>query len=157
ITFYKELEDRVRALPGVKSASLAYSVPMGNYSDGGSSVTVEGHPTPPGQSPPLVSFNAVDSAYFRTLQISLIRGRSFSDSDNENSVHVAIINQTMAQRFWPREDPIGKGFAMGQTETTLWQVVGVAENAKYLFLAEDPQSYFYVPLAQQFASMRALQ
>jgi putative ABC transport system permease protein len=156
ISFYKELEDRVRALPGVQSASLAYSVPMGNYSDA-SSVTIEGHPIAPGQSPPLVAFNTVDSGYFTTLKIPLLHGRSFTDSDNESSVHVAIINQTMAQRFWPQQDPIGKRFAVGQTGSTPWQVVGVAGNGKYQFLAEDPQPYFYVPLAQQFMPMRALQ
>jgi putative ABC transport system permease protein len=156
ITFYKELEDRVRALPGVQSASLAYSVPMGNYGDG-ATVTIEGHPTPPGQSPPLVPFNTVDSGYFITLKISLSRGRIFTDSDNESSVRVAIINQTMAQRFWPNEDPIGKRFAMGQTGNTLWQVVGVAQNGKYQFLGEDGRPYFYLPLAQNFMSMRALQ
>jgi predicted permease len=156
ITFYKELEDRVRALPGVQSASLAYSVPMGNYSYG-SSITIEDHPTAPGQSPPLISFNVIDSAYFSTLQIPLLRGRSFTDSDNESSVHVAIINETMAQRFWPREDAIGKRFAVRQTGSTLWQVVGVAQNGKYQFLAEDPQPYFYLPFAQQFMSLRALQ
>jgi|SRR5579864_222871 len=156
VTFYKELEDRARALPGVQSVSLAYSVPMGNYNDG-SPVTIEGHPPAPGQSPPLLPFNAVDPAYFTTLQIPLVRGRSFTDADNESSVHVAIINQTMAQRFWPHEDPIGKRFAMGQTGSTLWQTVGVAQNGKYNFLAEDPQPYFYLPVAQQFVSMRALQ
>src|SRR5262249_35056604 len=86
VSFYKDLEDRLRALPGVQLASLAYSVPMGNYSDS-STVTIADHPTVKGQSPPLVSFNTVDSAYFTTLEIPILRGRSFADSDKENSVH----------------------------------------------------------------------
>jgi putative ABC transport system permease protein len=155
-TFYKELEARARALPGVQSAALAYSVPMGNYSES-SSVGVEGRPSPPGQQPPTISFNSVDPAYFATMKISLLRGREFSDEDSEKSVHVAIINQTMAERFWPNQDPLGKRFSTDQTRGVLWQVVGVAQNGKYSLLGEDPQPYFYVPLAQQFVSMRVLQ
>lgn len=155
-TFYKELEDRARALPGVQSAALAYSVPMGNYSES-SSVTAKDHPTAPGQQPPTISFNAVDPAYFTTMKIPLLRGREFTDQDNENSLHVAIINQTMAERFWPNQDPLGKLFSTDQTKGVLWQVVGVAQNGKYGLLAEDPQPYFYVPLAQHFVAMRVLQ
>jgi predicted permease len=155
-TFYKELEDRARRLPGVQSAALAYSVPLGNYSES-SSVTVEGRATAPGQQPPTISFNAVDPAYFTTMKIPLLRGRGFTDEDNDNSLHVAIINQTMAERFWPNQDPVGKRFSFDQTKGVLWQVVGVAQNGKYGLLGEDPQPYFYVPLAQQFVSMRVLQ
>jgi predicted permease len=156
-TFYKELEDRARALPGVQSATLAYSVPMGNYSSASSSVIVEGRPTSPAQQPPPIPFNLVDPAYFTTMKISLLRGREFTGEDNENSVHVAIINQTLAERFWPNQDPLGKRFSTDQTKGISWQVVGVAQNGKYGLLGEDPQPYFYVPLAQQFASLRVLQ
>jgi predicted permease len=155
-TFYKELKDRVPTLPGVQSATLAYSVPMGNYSES-AAVTIEGRSTPAGQQPPIVSFNVVDPAYFETMKIPLVRGRSFTDADDETSVNVAIVNQTFANQFWPTEDPIGKRFTTSETKGTYWQVVGIAQNGKYGFLAEDPQPYFYLPLAQKFMSMRALQ
>jgi predicted permease len=155
-TFYRDLVERVRVLPGVKSASLAYSVPMGSYSDA-SSVAAEDHPTPAGQQPPLVSFNAVSPSYFETMKIQLLAGRSFTDLDNEGSPQVAIVNQTMADRLWPHQDPVGKRFTKDAPKGTLWQVVGVARNGRYEFLGEDPQPYFYVPLAQKFMSMRALE
>jgi predicted permease len=154
--FYRQLEDRFRALAGVQSVSMAYSVPMGNYSQT-ARVSVEGHPQQAGQQPPVILFNAVDSAYFQTMKIPLLRGRSFTDSDNEGSVHVAIVNQTMAEQLWPNEDAVGKRFTSDETKGTLWQVIGVAQNGKYGVLAEDPQPYFYLPIAQNFMPMRVLQ
>jgi putative ABC transport system permease protein len=154
--FYRQLEDRFRALPSVQSVSMAYSVPMGNYSQT-ARVTVEDHPQQAGQQPPVILFNAVDSAYFQTMKIPLLRGRSFTDSDNEGSVHVAIVNQTMAEQLWPNEDAVGKRFTSDETKGTFWQVIGVAQNGKYGVLAEDPQSYFYLPIAQNFTPMRVLQ
>jgi predicted permease len=155
-TFYKELEGRVRALPGVRSATLAYSVPMGNYSDF-SAVRIEGRPTPAGQQPPIVMFNVVGPTYFETMKTPLLQGRSFTDADNQRSPHVAIVNQTMAERFWPNENPVGKRFSTDETKDDFWQVVGIAQNGKYGFLAEDPRPFFYVPLSQKFVSLRALQ
>jgi predicted permease len=154
--FYRELRDRVRGLPGVQSITVAYSIPMGNYADG-TAVTIEGHPTPAGQQPPVIMFNVIDPAYFQTLKIPLLRGRSFTEADNESSLHVAIVNQTMAEQFWPGEDAIGKRFRAEQTGDTFWQVIGIAQNGKYSVVAEDPQPYFYFPLAQHFVSLRALQ
>ena len=154
--FYQELRGRVRGLPGVRSATIAYSVPMGNYFDG-AGVTIEGHLAPAGEQPPVVMFNVIDPDYFQTMKIPLARGRSFADADNTASLHVAIVNQTMAERFWPGKDPIGKRFRAGQTGDTLWQVVGIAQNGKYGMLAEDPQPYFYLPLTQHFEHMRVLQ
>jgi predicted permease len=154
--FYRQLEDRFRALPGVQSVSMAYSVPMGNYSQT-ARVTVEGHPQQAGQQPPVILFNAVDSAYFQTMKIPLLRGRSFTDSDNQGSVHVAIVNQTLAEQLWPNEDAVGKRFTSDETKGTFWQVIGVAQNGKYGVLAEDPQPYFYLPIAQNFMAMRVLE
>ena len=154
--FYRQLKDRVRALPGVQSATLAYNVPMGNYGES-TAITIEGQPTPAGQQPPELAFNAVDPSYFETMKVPLLRGRSFTDSDNETSIHVAIVNQTMAERFWPNQDAIGKRFTAAETKDTSWEVVGIAQNGKYGMLGEEPQSYFYLPLAQKFMSMRALQ
>jgi predicted permease len=151
--FYKELKDRVRALPGVQSVSLAYSVPMGNYS-WADPVEVEGHPSAPGQQPPIVMDNFVDPDYFSTMKIPLLRGRGFTNFDNETSPHVAVINQTMAQQLWPNGDAIGKRF---QTRGSTWQVVGVAEKGKYALVGEDDRPFFYLPLEQSFFSMRTLQ
>jgi predicted permease len=154
--FYRELVARVRALPGVQSAALALSVPLSGLTDA-NSIYVEGHPVPAGQQPPFIFYNHVDPAYFDTTHVPLLRGRAFAESDDETSTQVAIVNQSMASRFWPNEDPIGKRFSLKSDAGPFLQVVGVAGDGKYIFIAEDPQPYFYVPLKQCFVSMRTLQ
>jgi predicted permease len=93
------------------------------------------------------------------MRVPLIRGREFSAFDNESAPQVAIVNQNMADRFYPHQDPIGKRFsvktATGPAKT--WQIVGIAGNGKYVFIAEEPTPFFYVPLAQNYISTRALQ
>jgi predicted permease len=154
--FYRDLESRVRSLPGVQSVSLASYVPMGGFPFN-RPVSLEGQPTPAGRQVPSVLSNSVDPPYFETMRVTLLRGRIFTDSDNQTGPRVAIINQTMAARFWPREDPIGKRFSMDGDLGPFMEVVGVTANGKYKTVAEDPAPFFYVPLAQNFASKRTLQ
>ena len=154
--FYREIESRVRSLPGVQSVSLASYVPMGGFPNG-RPVSLAGRPTPPGRQAPSVLCNSVNAAYFETMRITFLRGRIFTDADNETAPRVAIINQTMAARFWPREDPIGKRFSMGGDSGPFMEVVGVTANGKYKTVGEDAEPFFYVPLAQNFASKLALQ
>jgi predicted permease len=90
------------------------------------------------------------------MRIPILRGRAFQDSDTEASWLVTIVNQTMAKRYWPNQDPIGKRFRMGSAESPLLEVVGVAHDSKYLFVVEGSLPYFYVPFTQVFASMRVL-
>ncbi len=154
--FYREVKSRVRALPGVQSVSLASYVPMGGFPNS-RAVSLEGRPTPPGHQAPSVLSNSVDPPYFVTMRITLLRGRIFTDSDNETAPRVAIINQTMAARFWPREDPIGKRLSMDGDLGPFMEVVGVTANGKYKTVGEDAEPYIYVPLAQNFASKLTLQ
>jgi predicted permease len=158
--FYRLLKARAVAIPGVQSASTAYGIPMGNVNIvNAASVTVEGHQLPNGQPPPSIFFNNVDSSYFQTMRVPLLRGRTFTNFDNESAPLVAIVNQTMAGRFWPKEDPIGKRFTVNNAAkpAQLVQVVGIAADGKYAFIAEEPTPFFYVPQAQNYTSMRALQ
>ena len=154
--FYRSLEAKIRALPGVESASLASAVPIA-YALGKESVYIEGRPVPPGQKAPETMFNSVDASYFDTLRIRVLLGRAFMDADSEASPRVAIINETMAKHFWPGEDPIGKRFSLTSDAGPFVEVVGVARDGKYRVLAEDPQPYFYVPLTQHFTAQRTLQ
>jgi putative ABC transport system permease protein len=151
--FYTELKGRVRALPGVQAVSVAYDVPMGDY-EWSDPVKINDHPLPPGQQPPTVLDNFVDADYFATMKIPLLRGRGFTEFDNQSSTHVAVVNQTMAQQFWPNEDPIGKRF---EAKSSTWQVVGIAHNGKYALVGEDQRPFFYLPLKQNFVSMRTLE
>jgi predicted permease len=88
--------------------------------------------------------------------VPLLRGRAFLDSDTDTAPRVAIVNQTLANRYWPGEDPVGKRFAMRPGDPW-WQVVGVAGNGKYWVVFEPPLAYFYVPLEQYPTARRVLQ
>jgi len=156
-SFYRELDARVRALPGVKSAALAFSVPMGNTQEP-RRLYIEGHPLAPDQQPPAVLMNRVDPAYFETMRVPLRRGRGFAETDNGTVPRVAIVNQKMAQLFWPNEDPIGKRFSIFGPSGPFAEVVGVAQDGKYMLVAlEQPIPYFYLPYAQDYSSMMTLQ
>ncbi len=154
--FYRALEARVRALPGVQSASLASNVPMSSFPKS-ALVSIDGHPLTPDRQPPKVLCNTVDPSYFETMRVSILRGRAFAESDADDAPLVAIVNQAMAARFWPNEDPIGKRFSTSGATGPFVEVVGITKTGKYQTIAEDPQSYFYTPLAQNFVSNRALQ
>ena len=154
--FYRELKRRVQAWPEVRSATYAFSAPMGMYGTG-MTVEVEGRPVPAGQQIPAIGCNYVDPDYFETMQIPILRGRDFRESDDEKAPLVAIVNQTMASRFWPNQDPIGKRFRAAAPGAPLTQVVGVARDGKYLAVFESALPYFYVPQAQYFEPMRVLQ
>ncbi len=154
--FYRDLESKVRALPGVQSASSAFSVPMGLVNDG-SSIYIEGRPLAPGQQPPVVVYNRVDAPYFDTMRVPLLRGRAFRENDDEKAPLFAIVNQTMAHQFWPNEDPLGKRFSLKSPTGPFAEIVGVAGDGKYVFIGWDKEPYFYVPQAQNFSSYRTLQ
>lgn len=155
-SFYRNLEARVRALPGVQSASLASSVPMGN-GNYGSSIYIEGHTLAPGQQPPVVVYNRVDAPYFDTMRVPLLRGRAFRESDDEKAPLVAIVNQTMAHQFWPNEDAIGKRFSLKSATGPFVEIVGLTGDGRYVFIGWDKEPYFFVPLAQNYTGYRALQ
>jgi putative ABC transport system permease protein len=154
--FYRDLEARVRSLPGVQSASLAFSIPITEVNDG-SSIYVEGHTIPPGQQPPVFMYNRVDAPYFDTMRIPLLRGRAFRENDDEKAPLVAIVNQSMAQQFWPNENPVGKRFSLKSANGPFVEVVGLTGDGKYVFIGWDKEPYFYVPLAQNFTTYRSLQ
>ncbi|HEV1993964.1 MAG TPA: ABC transporter permease [Candidatus Acidoferrum sp.] len=151
--FYRELESRLRTLPGVVSVAQAFSVPMGVMSSF-DSVNVEGHPVEAGQQPPSVQYNMVTPGYFDTLRIPVHRGRTFTDADEEKTLAVAIVNQTMAKKFWPDQDPLGKRFSTKGASGPFIEVVGVVQDGKYKGVVEDPQPHFYLPLNQAYLPLR---
>jgi predicted permease len=154
--FYDQVRDRVRTLPDVQSVSYAYSVPFGYYN----SATVaeaEGRPLPKDQRPPAISYNIVEADYFRTLGISVVRGRAFTEQDDERARPVAIVNQMMAEKMWPGEDAIGKRFRMQGDNPSWMEIVGITRNGKYTFIFENPRMYFFIPMAQHYSALRVLQ
>jgi predicted permease len=153
--FYRELDSRLRALPGVVSESEAFTVPMGVMSANGP-VTIEGHPAEAGQQPPVVQYNMVSPQYFETLRIPLHRGRTFTAADDEKAPRVAVINQAMAKKFWPDEDPLGKRFSMKGAAGPFLEVVGVAQDGKLKGVIEEPQPSFFLPLEQSYMDFRTI-
>ena len=156
IDLYRELVEHVRAMPGVQSASVAFSVPM-SFPGHSDPLYLEGQAVVPNQQPPKVSSNSIDPGYLRTMRVPLMRGRDFRDSDNEKALPVAIVNQAMANHFWPNQDPIGKRFSLKGAAGPFIEVVGVAHDGQYFFLSPDSYPYFYVPFAQNPSAFAALQ
>ena len=154
--FYEELANEVGRIPGVQSSSMAFTVPMGRPSNT-APVFLQSHPMSPHEPPALIPYDCISPSYLQTMQIPLVKGRQFTDSDSEKTRPVAIVNQAMAKRFWPNEDPIGKYFSMKGNAGPFVEVVGVGEDGQYFFISTAPQPYFYVPLAQNFVSYRMLQ
>jgi putative ABC transport system permease protein len=147
--FYRRILDRVAALPGVESAATVSNLPMsGNWQTSG--IRIEGKPEPPPAERPSVLRYHVSPGYFATMGIPLRLGRDFTAQDDEHSVRVGIVSQRLARRFWPGEDPIGKGFAMAVKETGEgWvTVVGVVDDVRHFGLDAEPRPTMYFPYAQ---------
>ena len=153
--FYREVQERVRNLPGVQSVSYAYSVPFGYYNSA-EYVQAEGHPVDKEKRLPAASYNVVGPEYFDTLKVPIVRGRGFKVQDDEKAPWVAVVNQFMANRLWPGEDPIGKRFKPQGSKGQWLEVVGVARDGKYNFIFEDKPMYYYTPLAQQYRALRVI-
>lgn len=154
--FFHDLDSRIHALPGVESVTQAFCVPLG-YIGQSRQLTIPGHPVEAGKPLPHVPYNTVSPNYFDTLKIQLQMGRAFRDSDNQNAPLVAVINQTMAKKFWPDSDAIGEKFSMKGAGGPFIEVVGVVQDGKYRSVTEDPQAFFYLPLEQNYVPLRTIQ
>jgi predicted permease len=130
--FFHDLVARIEALPGVKSASLSRGVPVRNW-DGQNFVTAE-NPHPAAGEVPDANYVVVGPHYFKTMRIPIIRGRIFSDFDTQSSEPAAIVSQSLATKYWPGQDPIGKRLKITENvndDTQPWRtVVGVAGNVR---------------------------
>jgi predicted permease len=152
--FFRHLLDAARADAGIDSATLAAYTPLGFLDTPSRRVAIEGYEPRRGEDLALMS-NTVGSDYFRTLRISLVAGRSFEDRDDETAAPVAIVNHTLAQRFWGgAANAIGKRIRVGDGE---WRnVIGVAADVKYSRINEAPRSYLYLPFLQSYRSSMIL-
>ncbi|HVD92521.1 MAG TPA: ABC transporter permease [Vicinamibacterales bacterium] len=154
--FYEELLRRAKRLPGVQAASLAYSVPLGYYNTA-AYLEIEGQPPSTKARKPFANFNAVTPEYLQTIKPRLLKGRFISAQDDRRGRPVAIVNQFMAQHYWANQDPIGKRFRSSDIENKWLEVVGVVQDSKQQGIFSDPAAYFYVPIDQQYKSLRVLQ
>jgi predicted permease len=143
--FYSQLLERVRALPGVSSASLSDDLPLGT-SRLVHGVHIDGVNPPPGQDFIAVQVASVAPDFFRTMGIPVLNGREFSSQDAHHGSTAVIINQAMATHFWPGRNPIGQHFKDGKESV---EIVGMVKTGKYRSLSEDPLDFMYRPLGSQ--------
>ena len=161
LAFYDQLLERVRALPGVKSATAATLLPLGAGQGWGKFLSVEGKEAQSLDKVPLIRFALVSPDYFQTLGIGLRQGRPFTTDDKSNSQQVAIINETLARRFFPNENPVGKTLWMGPPENLIQPellavvgrfprrlIVGVVSDVKGGSLNQPTNPLVYAPLTQ---------
>ena len=148
--FHTQLLDRVRTLPGIEAAALTRVYPF-SYTDFSSApIEVDGYRPPPNEQPTLEYYEVTED-YFTTLGIPIVSGRGFIRTDDENAPPVAIINETMAAKYWPHKNPIGERL---KVKDRWLEIVGIAKNANYRTKIETPTPFFYVPLRQNFAGVR---
>src|SRR5438093_126442 len=143
-TFQDALLERVRALPGVESAAFAKMTPLSYVSSATAPIVVDGYQPRPEESP-TVEYNEVGDDYFATMGIPLLAGREFTRADDEKAALAAVVNETMAQRYWQGRNPLGQRL---QLKGRWMQVVGIAKDSKYSSVREKPTPFFFVPLRQ---------
>ena len=145
--FQDELLDRVRNMSGVESAAFARSTPLGYGYFSSSPVAVDGYQPSPDERP-AVEYNEVGPDYFATMGIPLVSGREFARTDDENSAPVAIVNETMAAKYWQGRSPMDERL---QVKGRWMRIIGVAKDSKYQSVREAPKPFFYVSRRQNFS------
>jgi predicted permease len=152
--FQQQLMERAGALPGVQSAALVTEMPLGL---GGSrqGLSIQDYAPAAGEDME-VSRTIVGPGYFETLQVPIVRGRSFNSGDREGAPGVAIVNEAFARRYWPGQDPLGRRLSVGGPDDPGLEVVGIAKDGKYETLGEQPKPFFYLPLSQRRAERTTL-
>jgi putative ABC transport system permease protein len=145
IAFFDELLRRVSALPGVRNAAISAAMPLETKRI--TPMLPEGQPDVPLSQRPFIDIQAVSPQWFDTLRVTLRAGREFSAADNADSQKVIIVNEAFARRFWPGQNPLGKGIVIGRMPQPA-QVVGVSADARNKGLAQNAAAQIYIPFAQ---------
>ncbi len=154
--FYNRLLADVREIPGVQSATLANVVPLSG-SNNQTSIWIEGTKATPRQRLPQAYYNVVATDYLRTLGIPLVRGRDITVTDSPGSDPVIVVNETMARRFWPTDDALGKRLSLAGPTGPWVTVVGIARDTRYNSLGETTPPFMYLPITQSYQSSMVVQ
>jgi predicted permease len=155
--FYRQLLDRIEGVPGVQAASLGWTVPL-MFNRRSTGIAIEGSEVPSGNFP-VVDSNQVGPRYFETMGIPLLAGREFDRRDDDTAPPVIIINETMARRFWPGQNPLGRRLRIPLDRnnfTPYYEVIGLVKNSKYNTLGEEPQPFFYQATLQNYGQQTVL-
>ncbi|HSS19135.1 MAG TPA: ABC transporter permease [Pyrinomonadaceae bacterium] len=150
IKFYEGVRQRVSTVPGVDSVGLINTLPLDKGPQAG--FQIEGRPPLTTDKWPGGNYRTVSSDYFRTMNVPIVQGRSFNDRDVENAPLVVIVNQALARRDFPGEDPLGKRISLGANSVTRqpvwWQIVGVAADVRSLEIRDEATPEFYLSALQ---------
>jgi predicted permease len=146
--FYKLLAERVRETAGVRSEALTQNIPLGTDDFDGIAFVPEGFQMPRDRENFTATLDTVDEEYFRTMGISILRGREFRASDTADAPRVAVVNEQFSKHYWPNGDALGKHIRLDSHDGTPVEIVGVAQIIKYQMTTEKPMDFVYMPLTQ---------
>jgi putative ABC transport system permease protein len=153
--FFQQLVDRTRSLPGVESASAVYPLPLSGAEEG-MSFSIEGRPAPPPGEVRSAGPRWVMPDYFRLMGIPLLKGRLMTEQDAVESQQVIVINQAMARRYWPDEDPVGKRMTLPFRGDSQREIIGVVDDVKHTRLDVEGTPEMYIPYLQSPISSMTL-
>lgn len=145
-TFFRQVLDRLNHSPGVAAAGAVLSLPLTGAEES-TDLFIEGRANPPANQRPEADYTIVSPEYFRALAIPLLKGRQFSDYDNQNAPDVIIVNDALAHRCWPNEEPLGQRIRIG-FEKSAREIVGVVGSVKQSTLSADARPAMYIPHLQ---------
>ena len=151
--FYTTVLERLQTLPGVEAAGMVMNLPLtGSSMNRG--FRAEGQPEPRPDENVTMDYQVVSPDYFKALEIPIKRGRGFTNADSENSERVIVINQSMAERYWPNQDPVGKRLAIGESskENSWRTIVGIVGDVRHASLSETPVPTAFISYRQDFES-----
>jgi predicted permease len=153
--FYRQLSERLQALPGVKSATVSSYLPL-TLNFNSRNIFVEGLPAERGENVPLSMNASVGPRYFETMRTPLVQGREFTSQDQEKTEQVAVVNETFVRRLLTNvsspSEAIGKRVAFGSASGPYMRIVGVARDGKYFNITEEPRSFIWTPMTQDYSS-----
>lgn len=155
LTLQRRLLEGAQQIPGVRVAALAHTVPFGFDQRFWVDFVPEGYAMAANEKAAFSFGNAVTPDYFSAMGIAIVNGRGLAPVDTEKSARVVVINEELARRYWPNQDPLGKRMRIEQTGE--WhEVVGVARQTKYMFATEPPMTHLYLPASQSYSARMSL-
>jgi putative ABC transport system permease protein len=146
VRFHRQAIERVAQIPGVSAVGSVRVLPLAR-TIGDWSIKIEGRPYVPEENPN-GDYQAVTPGYFQAMGLELVRGRFLTDADREDTMPAAVINETMATRYWPNEDAVGKQFMMGTDDKPWLTIVGIVGNVRHNAVVEEPRAEMYIAHAQ---------
>ena len=154
-SLYGQLLDRIKTLPGVRSASLTSYLPLG-FTNLGVGIIIGGYQPRQDQPGPTAGLAAVGPRYFQTIGIPVLQGREFDAQDSETAPGVVVINQEMARRYFSGRNPVGQRISLVVENQPSFEIVGMVKTGKYRGLRESAQPFMYRPLSQSYSTRATL-